>query len=135
MLSLQIQTGQTTYNFDYEDERRAYREELEKYRRENELLKKSLQLNRNRTHDDEREKFPTTSVDSGLDTTTPGMSSTFISSNALQLELHECKERERKLEEKVNILRKVRRSIVTNSFYNFISCFRSKLSHQYRTMK
>jgi hypothetical protein len=45
-----------------------------------------------------------------------GMSSTFISSSALHIELNECKERERKLQEQVNSLRKVRKKKVTHSF-------------------
>jgi FtsZ-binding cell division protein ZapB len=35
------------------------------------------------------------------------MSSTFLSNNALQLELNECKEKERKLQEEIYSLRKV----------------------------
>jgi hypothetical protein len=86
---------------------------LEKYRRENESLRKSFQLNSNKTHGggggDERDKVITASVDSGVDTNTAGMSSTFSSSHTLRLELNESKEREKKLEEKIHLLRKVRK--------------------------
>jgi hypothetical protein len=95
-----------------EDERRALREELEKCRRENESFRKSFQLNSNKTHGgggDERDKVITASVDSGVDTNTVGMSSTFSSSHTLRLELNESKEREKKLEEKIHLLRKVRK--------------------------
>jgi len=112
LLRVQTPPEQATYNFDYDDERRALREELEKYRRETEFLRKSLQqLNSNKTHGDEREKLTTTtvSVDSGFGTVMPGMSSTFLSSNAtLQFELNESRERERKLDEKIKLLQKVR---------------------------
>lgn len=125
--SLQSQTVQTPYNFDYEDERRALREELEKYRRENEILRKSLQL-----YSNEREQFATTttsaSIDSGLDTVTPGMSSTFISSSALQFDLNECKERERKLKEEIISLRKVKKKRnITFSFLYMNNMFLQQL--------
>jgi len=72
-----------------------------------------LQLNISKIHGDEREKLTTTtaSADSGFSTVvTPGMSSTFLSSSAaLQFELNESKERERRLEEKINLLQKVRK--------------------------
>jgi hypothetical protein len=129
LLSLQSQSGQTSYNFDLEDERRALREELEKYRRENDILKKSFQLNSNKTHGDERDKLITTSVDSGVDSNTGGISSTFSSSNALRLELNESKERERKLEEKIHLLRKVRKKEI--QFTVLTKCFHSNLSHRY----
>ncbi len=70
-----------------------------------------MQSNSNKTHGDEREKLTTTtvSVDSGFGTVMPGMSSTFLSSNAtLQFELNESRERERKLDEKIKLLQKVR---------------------------
>ncbi|CAF1077570.1 unnamed protein product [Rotaria sordida] len=116
--SVQTDNCQTVCNIDYEDERRALHEELNKIRRENASLKKSLELNYNKSRSDEREqsiiKPPTvslsihaaTSTDSGLITTMPGMSNTFLSSSALQIELNEYKERERKLEEQVNSLRR-----------------------------
>ncbi|CAF1385300.1 unnamed protein product [Rotaria sordida] len=116
--SVQTDNRQTVCNIDYEDERRALHEELNKIRRENASLKKSLELNYNKSRSDEREqsiiKPPTvslsihaaTSTDSGLITTMPGMSNTFLSSSALQIELNEYKERERKLEEQVNSLRR-----------------------------
>ncbi len=135
LLSLQSQSEQGAYSFNYEDERRALREELEKFRRENELLRKSFSLNSNKTSDDERQKFTTTttaSVDSGLGIVTPGMSSTFISSSALQFELNESQERERKLEEKIISLQKVRkRKVKKNSFYDLTICFHSNLIPQY----
>ena len=115
--STQSEGLQTIYNFDYDDERRAFREELEKYRKENELLRQSLA--NHRIHGDLRDKLTTSivgqsvqtasSMDSGLDKTTSGMSSTFLSSNGLQVELNDSKERERKLQEQVNSLRKVRK--------------------------
>jgi hypothetical protein len=107
--SLQSQSAQTSYNFDLDDERRALREELEKYRRENDSLRKSFHLNSNKNHGDERDKLITASVDSGVDTNTVGMSSISLSSNALRTELNESKERERKLGEKIHLLQKVRR--------------------------
>ncbi len=123
LLSLQSQSAQTDapqaiYHFGHDDERRALREELDKCREQNELLRKSIQLNSNNTSGDERRKSTTpptpgqsiqtsTSVDSALDTTTHGMSSTLLSSNALQLELNESKERERKLQEEIYSLQKV----------------------------
>lgn len=108
----------TVYNFDYEDERRALRDELDKYRKENELLRQLL--NSHKIHGDGRDKVTTsivgqsvqattTSFDSGLDKTTSGLSSTGLSSNELQVELNESKERERRLKEQVNSLRKVRK--------------------------
>lgn len=114
----------TVYNFDYDDERRALRDELDKFRRENEFLRQSALLMQNKSlHVAEREKFlPTTpptggqsmqtattsaSVDSGLDTSMPGMSSALRSNTALQFELHNLQERERKLQEQVNSLRRV----------------------------
>ncbi|CAF2760511.1 unnamed protein product [Rotaria sp. Silwood2] len=114
----QTDNRKTVYNFDYDDERRALREELEKFRQENALLRKSFQLNSNQTHGDKQEKSiiktpavsqniqTLNSTDSGFNTTTVGMSNTFLSSSALQIELNEYKERERKLQEQVNSLRK-----------------------------
>ncbi|CAF3960125.1 unnamed protein product [Adineta steineri] len=106
----------TVYNFDYDDERRAFREELEKFRKENELLRQSLQLNSSKNHGDIRDKFTTpivgqsiqtsTSIDSALDRTTSGMSSTYLNTNNLQTELNEYKERERKFQEQIDSLRK-----------------------------
>ncbi|CAF2221594.1 unnamed protein product [Rotaria magnacalcarata] len=114
--SEQIDNIKTVYHFDYDDERRALREELEKFRQENAFLRKSFQLNSNTIHDNEQEiltiNIPTqiiqtsTLIDSGFDATSSGMSNTFISSSALQIELNEYKERERKLQEQVNSLRK-----------------------------
>ncbi|CAF4258997.1 unnamed protein product [Rotaria socialis] len=114
--SEQIDNIKTVYHFDYDDERRALREELEKFRQENAFLRKSFQLNSNTIHDNEQEiltiNIPTqiiqtsTLIDSGFDATSSGMSNTFISNSALQIELNEYKERERKLQEQVNSLRK-----------------------------
>ncbi len=119
---------QTVYNFDYDDERRAFREELDKYRKENELLRQSL--NNYKIHGDTREKFTSPSVgqsiqtassfDSGLDKTPSGMSSTFVSSNGFQIELRESKERERKLQEQINSLRKVRNRTWFLQFNNML---------------
>ena len=114
-----------------EDERRALREELEKYRRENDSLRKSFQLNSNKTDgSDERDKAVTASVDSGVGTHTAGMSSTFSNSHTFQLELNDSKERERKLEEKIHLLRKVREKKTNNLVYNLTKCFCSNLSHR-----
>ena len=129
-LETQTDTIPTVYNFDYDDERRALREELERFRQDNESLRQSIRLNSKRAHGAEHEKLTTktpstvghnirtttTSVNSTLDTTTPGMSSTYLSSSALQLELNESRERERKLEEKINLLRKVRKKQKRNKF-------------------
>ena len=101
---LQSQSAQTSHHFGSNDEHRALREELEKYRQAYESLRKSWQFNRREMHDDEREKLTTTSLDSGLDTNTLGMSSTF----ALQSELNESRQRERKFEENIQLLNKVR---------------------------
>ncbi|CAF1084273.1 unnamed protein product [Adineta ricciae] len=98
---------QTVYNFGYDDERRAFREELEKYRKDNEQLRQML--HRYKAQADNRLGQSTltmaTSVDSALDKTPSGMSSTFFNSNSLQVELDESKERERKLQEQVYSLR------------------------------
>jgi hypothetical protein len=77
-------------------------------------------LSSNKIHGDEREKVTTTtaSIDSGLETNVPAMSSVFLSSSELQFKLNESKERERKLEEKIISLREVRKKKrnVTHSF-------------------
>ncbi len=77
-------------------------------------------MSSNKIHGDEREKVTTTtaSIDSGLETNVPAMSSVFLSSSELQFKLNESKERERKLEEKIISLREVRKKKrnVTHSF-------------------
>ena len=125
MLSIRSQTArtdnlQTIYNFDYSNERHAPREEFEKYRKENTLLRPSFQFNDRQTSDEECDRLnirtsilgqniqTSASIDSGFRATTPNMSNKFLSSCTLQCELNECKERERKLQEQVNSLRKVR---------------------------
>ena len=152
-------TPATVYNFDYDDERRALRDELDKFRRENEFLRQSVLLNKNKSpHAEEREKLLTTtpptvgqsmqtatsaSVDSGFDASTPGMSSTFRSNTALQFELNNLQERERKLQEQVNSLRRVsarrwreregaKRKEIHSLAENFSWCFRSNLSQPCR---
>ncbi|CAF4855487.1 unnamed protein product, partial [Rotaria sp. Silwood1] len=117
--SEQTDNRQTVYSFNYDDERRALHEELERIRQENATLRKSFQLNSNKTNDDEQEKLiiktpavshniqtVTSSIDIDFNTTTPGMSNTFINNSSLQAELNEYKERERKLQEQVNSLQK-----------------------------
>ncbi|CAF3573820.1 unnamed protein product [Rotaria sp. Silwood1] len=117
--SEQTDNRQTVYSFNYDDERCALHEELERIRQENATLRKSFQLNSNKTNDDEQEKLiiktpavshniqtVTSSIDIDFNTTTPGMSNTFINNSSLQAELNEYKERERKLQEQVNSLQK-----------------------------
>ncbi|CAF3594061.1 unnamed protein product [Rotaria sp. Silwood1] len=117
--SEQTDNRQTVYSFNYDDERCALHEELERIRQENATLRKSFQLNSNKTNDDEQEKLiiktpavshniqtVTSSIDTDFNITTPGMSNTFINNSSLQAELNEYKERERKLQEQVNSLQK-----------------------------
>jgi len=96
---------------DSNDERRALLEELDKCRRQIDLLRKTSQ-----NSFDDRSKLSTASVDSGFDANTIGMSSTFLSQSALQSELNEVKERERKLDENVNSLQKVKRKKENKTF-------------------
>lgn len=112
---------QTVYNFGYDDERRALREELEKYRKDNEQLRQMLHFYKTRAEESRLAQSTmtmATSVDSALDKTPSGMSSTFFNSNSLQVELDESKERERKLQEQVYSLRQVRRTKFIFSYFN-----------------
>lgn len=131
-LRLQSQSVQTSHHFYSNDEHRALREELEKYREAYESLRKSWQFNRREMHGDEREKLTTSSLDSGLDTNTVGMSSTFLSNSALQSELNESRQRERKLEENIQLLNKVREinRIIFFPLRIHRTCFRSNFNRQ-----
>lgn len=126
--------SRTIYNFDQDDERRVLREELDKSRREIEFLRQKLQLNSNKNPIEEKEisttivgqsvqTTTTVSVDSGLDTSIPGMSNTFRSST---FELNEFKERERKLQEQVNSLRRVRKEKRTSEQKREKRCLNEK---------
>lgn len=80
---------------------------------------------------DERDILTTTTLDSGLETNTVGMSSTFLSNTALQSELNECRQRERKLEEKNHLLKHVRkishRTVCVFSLKNSSNMFSQQL--------
>lgn len=126
------QADNTEINYNvYHDERRALRAELERFRQENAFLRKSIQLNSTKLHADEQEqsiaKTPTfdrsvrtSSVESGYSTTSAAMPNTFFSNSALQIELNEYKERERKRQEQLNLLQKVRERSMKNSFDDLI---------------
>lgn len=83
-------------------------------------------------HGDERDKLTTTSLDSGFDTNTLGMSSTFTSNSALQSELNECRQRERKFEENIQLLNQVREinAIIFFPLKIHPTCFRSNFNRQ-----
>ena len=115
----------TIYNFGYDDERRALRAELDKCRQENETLRQSYasaSAKRLGNNDQDKSNTPfagqsvqtTGSFDSGLDSSAAGTSTTprnnNNNNNTLQLELNECRERERRLNEQIHSLRKVRSS-------------------------
>lgn len=129
---LPSQSAQSSNNFDWEDERRALREELEKYREENETLRNSLRFNRRQLPGNDRDILTTASLDSGLETNTLAMSSTFLGNTTLQSELNECRQRERKLEEKIHLLNQVREiNSAQFAFTKFIrTCFHSNFNHQ-----
>ena len=82
----------STSTYDFDDERRALREELERFRRENDVLRRSFQTS--------------ASIDSGVET---NLSNTLKSSTALQVEVKELREREGKLLEEIQSLKRVRR--------------------------
>ena len=82
------------------------REELDRFRRENEALRRSFQLTRSTTGDLEKTfGTPSASVDSGVETS---MSGTLKSATALQVEVKELREREGKLYDEIQSLRRVR---------------------------
>lgn len=119
-----VDLSTSTYNFDYEDERRALREELERFRRENETLRRTLQMARSSTHEQGQTLPPSTStsIDSALDTS---LSSTLKSATALQLEVKELREREGKLYEQIQSLRQVRRKSLRQNIRSFANVFKA----------
>lgn len=116
--------SETIYNFGYDDERRALRAELDKCRQENETLRQSHLAGSGKRSGNDQDKSNTPftgqsvqttgSFDSGLDSSVAGASTTprnNNNNNALQLELNECRERERKLHEQIQSLRKVNHAL------------------------
>lgn len=87
-----------------------------------------MRFNRRQLPGNDRDILTTASLDSGLETNTLAMSSTFLGNTTLQSELNECRQRERKLEEKIHLLNQVRE--INSAQFAFTKFIRNMFSQQ-----